>query len=320
MGEPVGLRFRGAPSKHLKKPIPAMIKDFISIAAAESHIGEIGFVEAYWSRQLLGQLGAELPKDLLRRREEYRFIKPYLARLPAGARVLDGGCGAGEWTIALSREGFETTGLDISQALISRLQERFPKQRFVRGDLRDLPFEADSFDALFSWGAFEHFEIGLAPCLAEACRVLKPGGWLFVTVPFANRRIVHRHERGLVKDFLPRVKGPPAAPRLRFYQWRLTRGELARELACAGFEPTATRLLHKEEGLRRLLRHDIGLSLTPGSFPEHLLLTALRFVMPAGYAAHILIAAGRKRCDPEVLPERQPAPAGARDGLSTSSA
>jgi SAM-dependent methyltransferase len=162
-------------------------------------------------------------------------MRPFLDRLAPASRILDGGCGMGEWTAFLANRGFTLVGVDISEHTVRRLKEWFPHLEFVRADLRGTSFESQSFDAYFSWGTFEHFESGLGGCLAEAHRLIKPGGWLFVSVPFHNWRLILRDSRALERwdpEFDPRTgyRQPH-----RFYQWRLTKAELRRELELHGF-------------------------------------------------------------------------------------
>ena len=54
-------------------------------------------------------------------RPEYRVMAPYLRQLPPSARMLDGGCGLGEWTVNLSRLGYRVLGLDISEETVTLL-------------------------------------------------------------------------------------------------------------------------------------------------------------------------------------------------------
>ena len=96
-------------------------------------------------------------------------------------------------------------------------------------------FDAGSFDACFSSGAFEHSENGIGDCRDEARRILKPGGWLFVSVPFQNWRRILR-DAGQLENW---DEGFAAAAGNRqphrFYQCRFTRPELRRELELHGF-------------------------------------------------------------------------------------
>jgi SAM-dependent methyltransferase len=270
-----------------------MLKDYVPVSETMSPASEIDFVEDMWTDKLLASL-PRVSTDELFGRDEYAVIEPYLKNLTKGARILDGGCGRGEWVRLLSSLGFQTTGLDISRKLIDALNANSPGENFQRGDIRNTDFPDDHFDAYLSWGAFEHFELGLSPCLTEACRILKPGGLLFFSVPYASGRLRNRHDAMLVKSFLGTEEGSAGHNKLQFYQWRFGIGEAAREICKARLEPLAILPIHKDEGLRRLLNGDLGLGLAPGSLLEMVLLRVLRQVVPATWVCHMILAIARK--------------------------
>ena len=78
-----------------------MKKDYIPVETL-AEVDEIKFVEEFWTRKwgereikgLSEQQFAELEA-----REELRFMTPYLSGIPSESRILDGGCGLGEWTL-----------------------------------------------------------------------------------------------------------------------------------------------------------------------------------------------------------------------------
>ena len=211
------------------------------------------FVENFWTKIWNQRDITQYVKADISNREEYRIIEPYIHRLAKGSRILDGGCGLGGWTIFLANLGFETIGIDISENTIQRLMERFPEMRFSTGDIRHLPFDDSYFDAYLSWGTFEHFESGLDLCFQEASRVLKKGGYLFLSVPFHNIRHWLRDKLPLhcVEPLYDRQHG--YASSLHFYQWRLTKQELQQLFSMHGFEILFNRPTNKAEGMRRML-------------------------------------------------------------------
>src|SRR5581483_3237485 len=116
---------------------------------------------------------------------DLNHIKSFANLLPAGARVLDAGCGAGRDSDLLHRlEGLDVTGLDLSVGLLEVARRKFPDIDFVEGDLLDLPFEDRSFDGIWSNTSLLHLEtvVDVKHALAEMKRVLRPGGILHIVV------------------------------------------------------------------------------------------------------------------------------------------
>jgi SAM-dependent methyltransferase len=106
-----------------------------------------------------------------------------LQRMPRGAdatRALDIGCGNGFVMAALERAGLSMSGIDMHWSALIRARSR------VRGSLycstaSPLPFFAD-FSLVTLCDVIEHVEDD-AQVLADAARVLVPGGFAIVTVP-----------------------------------------------------------------------------------------------------------------------------------------
>src|SRR5215471_11727511 len=70
-------------------------------------------------------------------------------RLPAGAMVLDLGCGAGEPVAReLVAHGFQVTGVDASIGQIARARRNVPEASFVHADMTSVQLPAESFDAI----------------------------------------------------------------------------------------------------------------------------------------------------------------------------
>ncbi len=115
-------------------------------------------------------------------------------------RVLDMGCGSGRATImvAAERPDVTVTALDDFSAryirdhgeerLIGNLEIAGVSQRVQvrRGDMRQMPFEDDSFDGIVSTYAIDHLRQDAPAALGEAGRVLRPGGQLLLWVIVPN--------------------------------------------------------------------------------------------------------------------------------------
>jgi SAM-dependent methyltransferase len=100
--------------------------------------------------------------------------------LPAGARVLDAGCGSGRTLPELERYG-EVSGIELSPAAAKIARDRGCGE-VVIGRLEQLPWEDGTFDLITCLDVIEHTPDDRVT-LRELRRVSKPGGWLLVTVP-----------------------------------------------------------------------------------------------------------------------------------------
>lgn len=112
---------------------------------------------------------------------------PALARLlevlPAGAAVLDIGCGAGvPVTAALARVA-AVIGVDISRAQLEQARRNVPQARLVLDDIMITEFAPSSFDAVVAFYALFHLpREDHRPLLERVARWLRPGGHLLATV------------------------------------------------------------------------------------------------------------------------------------------
>ena len=119
---------------------------------------------------------------------------PFLDRLDGG-RVLDLGCGPGVDAAVFAQLGVDVVGLDVTPSFLRRAREHFvevtadvaadrqARASFVRGDMRSLPFEADSFDGIWVSGSFHHVPREQAPDTAAAlARLLRDGGCAYISV------------------------------------------------------------------------------------------------------------------------------------------
>jgi demethylmenaquinone methyltransferase/2-methoxy-6-polyprenyl-1,4-benzoquinol methylase len=96
--------------------------------------------------------------------------------LPAGSVVLDLACGTGDLTRLGLRGGYRMVGADLSAGMLAANGAAAP---LVEADGSRLPFGAASFDGLVCGYALRNFT-DLAATLAEAARVVRPGGRIAV--------------------------------------------------------------------------------------------------------------------------------------------
>jgi SAM-dependent methyltransferase len=109
------------------------------------------------------------------------FLRELIAAAPAGARVLDAGCGPGSWPYAL-RPDLRITGFDIK--FPPGPPPPSPNVGVFRGDLARLPVQSGTFDLTVCHYVLEHVT-ELEPCCDELVRVTGPDGTLYLSVPRA---------------------------------------------------------------------------------------------------------------------------------------
>jgi 2-polyprenyl-6-hydroxyphenyl methylase/3-demethylubiquinone-9 3-methyltransferase len=135
--------------------------------------------------------------------------------------ALDVGCGAGFLTHALAGRGHRVTGLDLSASSLQIAQSSDPtgSAQYVVGSATALPFADQSFEVVCAMDLLEHVE-DPQRVIAEASRVLKPGGLFFF----------HTFNRNPL-SWLIILKGvdwfvPAAIPNMHVYRLFIKPGEL----------------------------------------------------------------------------------------------
>ncbi|MEB3181821.1 MAG: methyltransferase domain-containing protein [Nostocaceae cyanobacterium] len=126
-------------------------------------------------------LATARPEDFVpacQRWDEYMLEQ---SGITAESKVLEVACGNGKSAIWIAQQrGCEVVGIDLSSSYVDNARAKasnFPSLRvsFQKESATNLPFENDSFTHAWSQGALYHIP-ELSKALAEAHRVLKPGG------------------------------------------------------------------------------------------------------------------------------------------------
>lgn len=105
----------------------------------------------------------------------------------SNARILELGCAPGRWLAWLQqRVGVQPFGVELDEAGVRLTRKLYPRLAVARADALALPFDAESFDGVYSIGLIEHFA-DPTPILREACRVLRRGGVSIWEVPNLGR-------------------------------------------------------------------------------------------------------------------------------------
>ena len=110
-----------------------------------------------------------------------------LVRAGQPRTAVDIGCGTGPLIEQLVERGINAMGVDSSPAVLEVARQRVPGARFELGSVRELPFPDQSVDAATLIEVVEHLDDEtLQAAIAEAARILRPGGVLMITTPNAE--------------------------------------------------------------------------------------------------------------------------------------
>ena len=158
--------------------------------------------------ELFGSMSAVHPSD--------RQLVSTWARGIEG-RVIDAGCGPGQWTNFLTELGLSARGVDLVPEFIERARREYPTVPFEVGDLDNLGCDTGTVGGILSWYSLIHHEPATIRIpLTEFRRALSPGGTLLIG--FLEGAVVEQFDHAVT----------PA------YRWPVD--DLGEELRSVGFD------------------------------------------------------------------------------------
>ena len=177
---------------------------------------DAAYFDDLW-RERMARANLVLPPDDELARKDLGHLLTYAWTLTGNLnqmRVLELGCGSGDYTVMLARRGADVTTIDIS------IQGgRFTRARAEANDVADrvrfgqmnaeaLAFADESFDLVIGFGVLHHVDLGtIAP---EIRRMLKPGGRAIFREPLGENPLLE-----FVRNCLPypkKARSPNEAP------------------------------------------------------------------------------------------------------------
>ena len=187
-----------------------------------------------------------------------------------GSDVLDVGCGAGTFCAMASSRGAVAMGLDASRNLLAVAKEQSGRDRFLRGEMQELPFPERCFNLVTGFNAFQ-YAADAEHALREAARVTRREGRIVIAV-YGKREDCDTAEYiSALSKLMP--PPPPDTPG----PFALSSDGALQEFAFrAGLEPE--------------LQRDVSV---PWDFPDAA--TAVRALLSSGPAAKAIEHAGESR-------------------------
>ena len=181
--------------------------------------------------------------------------------------ILEAGCGSGRVVKYLSDLGYENVhGIELNLDAVHHINQQFPELKIVHGDILEMPYAKESFDAVLSYGVVEHFPESVVRPMQSLFDVLKPGGIAVITVPCLNGirltaarlHLEFLNPKTIVRFIRHRMRGvksnkallyhshPPGGD---FFEYRLTPDEFLTVCKSAGFEIVVSLPISHIDGL-----------------------------------------------------------------------
>jgi SAM-dependent methyltransferase len=124
-----------------------------------------------------------------------------------GTRVLDVGCGSGEFLALLTRIGVPASGIDPAPGMVEQARARVPGVDVRIGSVEQLPWPGASFDVVTAFNSLQFADDTLG-ALAEVARVVVPGGLVVI----ANWAEASRNDLSIIEKAVALAAGDDMLP------------------------------------------------------------------------------------------------------------
>ena len=105
-----------------------------------------------------------------------------LERYVSGGHILDVGCGEGKFLWGLDSKKWQRTGVDFAEEALRLVKAKIHDITLLEGTIFSPQLQANKFDVITFWHVLEHLPDPLK-VLERAYQLLRPGGWLIISVP-----------------------------------------------------------------------------------------------------------------------------------------
>ncbi len=205
----------------------------------------------YWDKHWVS---SDLRKEITKKHFDRLVIPTTKKYLAPGSRILEGGCGTGVHVYNLQRHGYKSIGIDNAPETVRLAKEAVPEMDIQLGDVRAFTFPDNHFDGYWSIGVIEHFWDGYDAVLKEMHRVIKPGGYLFLTFPYMSPLRRWKARRGKYATYNYTGSFGPNGPQddvpQHFYQFALDHHDVTKTFEQNGFTRVAVKPFDGFRGMR----------------------------------------------------------------------
>lgn len=146
----------------------------------------VRWYERYWKYAKVVKNETKPLSYLANSEDTYWAVKQSLNQITKDSivcpRILEIGCGLGYLTYSLNKEGYNTTGLDISKEAISNAKQNYGDY-YIWGDLHEYSSShANEYDIIIFTEVIEHLH-DITTFMQSLLKLLKPGGKIILTTP-----------------------------------------------------------------------------------------------------------------------------------------
>lgn len=207
---------------------------------------------SFWDEQWENN---DLKKDVEKNGRIDNFVRPITEKYikpDKKNKILEGGCGKGHFVYSLNNAGYDAYGIDFAPKIIEKLNILFPEMKISLGDVRKTLFTDDFFDGYWSLGVIEHFFSGFDDTAKEMKRILKSGGYLFITFPQMS---LLRKVKAFFGGYEEYKENFDLAD---FYQFALNKEDVCKNFVNNGFELVSKKSIDGVNGLRNEINFCTG--------------------------------------------------------------
>lgn len=209
-----------------------MRKVLVSKRTGQMHVEEQNYWDSVWNRDT-----ADISLKRIRKEEYFGELERLLSHYKP-QKILEAGCGRGQWIKGIGELGINVDGTDFSSIALQIAKESCKNPHLFQCDLRNIPVKSNYYDFILSLGVIEHFEEGPKGVLKEHARILRNGGIFFCHVPLLNlnRRINplwRTYEFLRQNSLIRRLFG--LRPQI-FFEYMMTKAEMTELFQECGFK------------------------------------------------------------------------------------
>jgi SAM-dependent methyltransferase len=154
------------------------------------------------------------------------FERVFTQYLPKSGRILEAGCGLGQYVVALRSRGYDCDGVEWGGNTVQAIKALLPEAAIRAGDVTQLDVPDGFYKGYISLGVVEHQLEGPKKFLQEAHRILADDGVMLISVPHFHALRKLKSKLGLYAKNIEN---------LSFYQYAFSIHEMESLLGKTGF-------------------------------------------------------------------------------------